>query len=400
MWLKISTKGLKAGLHKATLVLKPARQGFELTHIPFEAEILPVDLGKVYLRNFMYTYFNNHPEHSDVLTKFLVDHGVNMIYVNGIQRYCKGYDKNGRMLPGDFSDLDKRIERFLRCGVPAGELGLLVFLAWDEIGFPTPSGISKQQDEAYRAEFLKKFVKHLTGKFKLKAENLVFYPVDEPQGSFSDPKSRNYKAAYYGQLLKKVIPECRIMVNPRKAEEAEFNEALKRFSNIFDIIQLYRPRNGKKDIDVVRKAGKSVWYYHIMEKETLPESYRRFVWENIRDGVDDISAFWHLDSMAGGDGFDPYDTRKGLNRTDYGATYVDFNFNQVLSSRRYESYLQGLYDFKTVKLCRELLKKHPDPALAKKVESIVKRAVDGTNAAMDDARQELLQIIIKLQKKK
>ena len=108
-----------------------------------------------------------------------------------------------------------------------------------------------------------------------------------------------------------------------------------------------------------------------MQKETAPEVYRRYLWENIRDNVDDVSSFWHLESMAGGDGLDPYDSNKGINRTDYGAIYVDFNFGQVLSSRRMEAYLQGLYDFKIVKLCRLYLKKYPNKTLENKLTSII-----------------------------
>ena len=353
-------------------------------------------MQNVFLRNYMYTYFNHHKEINDNLSRFLIEHGVNMIFVNGVAGYFKGVDKHGKMKPCDFTNLDERIERYLKLGVTKEQLGLLFFLAWNENNFSLPKGIPVNQDAEVRSLFLKTLVKHIKDKFNLNSENIVFYPVDEPWGNFTNPKSLCSKTEYWGKLIKNAVPECKIMVNPRKKNEAEFDYALKRFSNLFDIIQLYRPRNGKKDINIVRKNGKQVWYYHIMQKETSPEAYRRYLWENIRDNVDDVSSFWHLDSMAGGDGFDPYDSRKGMNKTDYGAVYVDFNFGQVLSSRRMEAYLQGLYDFKIVKLCRLYLNKYPNKALQQKLITIINKAIEGDYETMDNARNEVLDMILKL----
>jgi hypothetical protein len=398
LWVKISTQNVKAATYKGILTLKPAVSGFELTEIPFEIKLKPIDLQKVFLRNYMYTYINHHEEVNDNLSKFLIDHGVNMIYINGVTRYYKGIDRNGNLKKCDFSNLDERIERFLKLGIPKDQLGLLFYLAWNVDGFSLPKSITAKQYENIRIAFLRSLVKHIKDKFNLKTENIVFYPVDEPYGNFNSLNTSCSLTEYFGKIIKTAVPECKIMVNPRKKNEADFNYALKRFSNLFDIIQLYRQRNDQKDINVVRSKGKTVWYYNIMQKETAPEVYRRYLWENIRDKVDDVSSFWHLESMAGGDGLDPYDSNKGINRTDYGAIYVDFNFGQVLSSRRMEAYLQGLYDFKIVKLCRLYLKKYPNKTLENKLTSIIKKAIIGNYETMEAARNEVLNIIEQLKK--
>jgi hypothetical protein len=63
-----------------------------------------------------------------------------------------------------------------------------------------------------------------------------------------------------------------------------------------------------------------------------------------------------------------------------------------------EAYLQGLYDFKIVKLCRLYLKKYPNKTLENKLTSIIKKAIIGNYETMEAARNEVLNIIEQLKK--
>ena len=394
LWLRIPIGDTKPGIHKVLLALKPAYQGFKVEYHPVELNVLPVDLNRVFVRNYVYTYFDYHKQNNDTFTRFLAGHGVNMIFENGISRFYRGTGKDGRLNPADFSELDLSVSRYLAAGVPADRLGVLFFLALNDNPFRFRSRKPNPESDAVVAGFLRLTVEHLTRKFGLKPENLVFYPVDEPWD-----KANMFCAEHYGRLIRKTLPQCRTMVNPRKKDPKQFAENLHRLCKVFDIIQLYRPRDGQNEISIVRKYGRTLWYYHIMNKESMPDVYRRFWWENFRDGADDIAAFWHLESMAGGDGFDPWDSKNGINRTDYGAVYADYNFGTVLTSRRMEAWLQGLYDYKIAKICRELLAKYPDPVLAESLRKIVREAIAGDYEAMDSARLKLIRLIHVLEKR-
>lgn len=136
-----------------------------------------------------------------------------------------------------------------------------------------------------------------------------------------------------------------LRVNPFPTNwSQEYLEVLKRYCDLFDIIELYRPRLATPEtIRIVKEAKRELWTYNILQKETAPEVYRRIYWENFRDGVDDVTAFWHIDQMAGGDGFDPYDSNRynQRNRTDYGTVYAGFNFGKVLTSLPHGSAFSG-----------------------------------------------------------
>ena len=192
------------------------------------------------------------------------------------------------------------------------------------------------------------------------------------------------------------------MVNPGGKLDQEYLADLKRFCELFDIIELYRPKMVTPEtLKIVKDARRELWTYNILQKETAPEVYRRIYWENFRDGVDDVAASWQIDAMAGGDGFDPHDSQRcnRQNRTDYGTVYADFNFGKILTSRRMEAHFQGLQDYKAAKLCRKLLAEKENPDARRRLDAIVARAIQGDCETMEACRGELLGLIRELQGK-
>ena len=435
LWLDLSTEDVPAGIYDGTLVLKPAYSGFSLEKIPFEFEVLPVDLSKVFVRNFHYTYLECRGTFHRFLLKeneisphlrFLAEHQVNFVSFFGGFPYPE-IDKDGNAKPMDYSSIDSRIDAVLAAGTPLKELSVLFYLGWEqnwnrlyrsqalpaEKGKPRPPSKmippdcafgSPQWNRAAQTVF-KAMTAHIQQKYHIPAERIIYYPVDEPSGSFEDPKSRNHLALWSGRLIKEAVPECRIMVNPffpGNVSSAEQIATIKRYCEVYDIIELYRPSIASaENIQTVKNAGRELWTYNILHKEVSPEVYRRIYWENFRDGVDDVAAFWHFDSMAGGDGFDPFDSNryKKENRTDYGTVYAEFNFGKIMTGRRMEAHFQGLYDYKAAKLCRQLLKQKPDAAAEKKLNAAVVRAINGDCDTMDAARIELLRLAAELQKR-
>lgn len=433
LWMELSTADLPAGNYTGTLVLKPAVQGFALEKVPFEVEVLTPDLGKIFVKNFNYTYFGrSYTFHEDLqkkgevspLTRFLADHGINFVYLpDGVN--SPKVDKDGNIGPIDFTPIDRQFDDLIASGISVHELSICFYLAWDftwrrlyhyeepakEKGKSRTSGKhippacafgTPQWDKAAKT-FLKELVSHIREKYKLSPERIIFYPVDEPSGKIDDPKTKNHLAFKCGKLIKEILPECRIMVNPVSHKiDQEYLKNLKRYCELFDIIELYRPKMVTPEtIKIVKEAKRELWTYTIPQKENVPEFFRRLYWENFRDGVDDVAAFWHIDQMAGGDGFDPYDSNRynRKNRTDYGTVYADFNFGKALTSRRMEAHFQGLYDYKAAKLCRQMLKRKENPEAQKKLDEIVSRAIQGDCETMAACRVELLRLAESLQNK-
>ncbi len=430
LWLELSTEGVPAGNYTGTLALKPAYTGFAGEQIPFELEVLPVDLGKVFVKNFNYSYLERQYTFVDDLRKpgmgspfarFLVERGVNCVAMNIDVDYPE-IDAQGNIGPMDFTSLDRRIDDFLTAGVPLDELSICFYLGWEHDWarlksyrrLPKEPGKARQSERNVPAckfgtpewdkaagSVLKELVAHIQKKYKLPPERIVFYPIDEPFGKLDDPESRGNLAFRSGKLIKEAVPECRIMVNPfsKGLTHAEYLDTLKKYCELFDIIELYDTAVQPDTIKVVRDARRELWTYHILQKETSPETYRRIYWKNFRDGVDDVAAFWHIDGMAGGDGFDPYDSRPdGKNMTDYGTAYADFNFGEIMTGRRMEAHHQGLYDYKAAKLCRQLIEKRKDPEAQKKLDAIVDRALKGDCETMAQCRIELIRLAGTLQK--
>ncbi len=412
-------------------MLKPAYRGFAVGKVPFMLEILPVDLGKIFVRNFNYTYLErSYTFHDELrkkwsvspLTRFLAEHGINVASIN-IDASPKVNADGIKSV--DFTGLDRQLDDLITLGVPADELSVCFYLGWEhswarlyyrepsikEPGksrkagkiFPPSCSFGTPEWDKAAKMFVKELASHVMRKYKLSPERIIFYPVDEPYGKIEDPNSKNHLAFKFGKLIKEALPECRIMVNPFSYKlDQEYLEVLKRYCDLFDIIELYRPRLATPEtIRIVKEAKRELWTYNILQKETAPEVYRRIYWENFRDGVDDVAAFWHIDQMAGGDGFDPYDSNRynQRNRTDYGTVYADFNFGKALTSRRMEAHFQGLYDYKAAKLCRQLLKRKENPEAQKKLDEIVSRAIQGDCETMAACRVELLHLAESLQNK-
>lgn len=121
---------------------------------------------------------------------------------------------------------------------------------------------------------------------------------------------------------------------------------------------------------------------------TIPDIYRREYWESLRDNFTEIITYWHLDSHAGGDGFNSQDGIR--NRADYGSIYADHDMETILTSRRQEAHDLGREDFRLAEYCRRLLKQRNEPQLNRKFNAIIQKGASSGFNGMEDARLELL----------
>ena len=175
-------------------------------------------------------------------------------------------------------------------------------------------------------------------------------------------------------------------------ESKAIDAALPRLAEVYDVIELYRPKvTAEKKRLVAAQNLKEVWTYSILTKENRPVTYRRDYWENMRDGYREIATFWHM-TVAAGSPFDSNDFTKPGRYDDYASLYVDFANDAVLLSRRQLAADMGYEDVRLVMWLREKFREDM-PKLAK-VDAMVKEAADaGTMSAMDAARNGLLDLV-------
>ena len=178
---------------------------------------------------------------------------------------------------------------------------------------------------------------------------------------------------------------------PVSLESKAIDAALPRLAEVYDVIELYRPKvTAEKKRLVAVQNIKEVWTYSILTKENLPVVYRRDYWENMRDGYREIATFWHM-TQAAGSPFDSNDFTTPGRYDDYASLYVDFANDAALLSRRQLAADMGFEDVRLVMWLRNRFK--GDAASLAKVDAIVKEAADaGTMSAMDKARDRLLDL--------
>ena len=206
-----------------------------------------------------------------------------------------------------------------------------------------------------------------------------------------------YYALLAGKIIKSAGKDFVTMVNPHPnyLRGKDFT-AVKKLAEFYDIFEFYRPGLGPEQLKAAKSLKKETWTYSIHGKNTSPEVYRRNYWTNFRDGFTAVSAYWHHENHAGGDGFNSDDGVR--NRVDYGNTYLDMEMGTYLSSKREEANMLGKEDYKLAEFCRRMLAKSPSPALKKQLDQIVLNAAAGDMKSMEEARLKLLDLAEKLSK--
>ena len=406
IWFKFSSRNMKPGRQSFVIVLKPSYPGFKNIEIPVDVDIRPVDLGTVKVDATNYTNIYRNGTHP-ALVKALVDKENNIIYPGGalgqasMDIYPK-IDKEGNVLTySDYALIDKFIDRTIQAGMPLERIKLICWLELQSYGmnyrgkrqakFNTPAW-----NKGFKA-FLNHFTAHLKKKYNLTRDRIIFYTVDEPDGDINKKGTRMYYALLAGKIIKAAGKDFVTMVNPHPnyLRGKDFT-AIKKLAEFYDIFEFYRPGLGPEQLKAAKSLKKETWTYSIHGKNTAPETYRRTYWTNFRDGFTAVSAYWHHENHAGGDGFNSDDGVR--NRVDYGSTYLDMELGTYLTSRREEANMLGKEDYKLAEYCRQMLKKNPSPALKKQLDMIVSAGAAGDMQSMEKNRLKLLELAEKLTK--
>ena len=416
IWIRLSSKDFPVGKHQFMMVLKPSYPGFTSVEIPVELSVKPVDLGTVQLDSVHSTFVNSdfiHGGGTDKdLVRYLADEDVNVIYSGAILGSGRlgvypETDKEGNIIAyADYSMWDKLIETKVKYGIAKERINLLLEMELPEFSLQRFSEKKSRTVEfntpAWKKAFrswIYHFTGHMEAKHGITKDRIIFWTMDEPNGSINDKSSKMYQAWLSGKLIKEMSKEFRTMVTPHPYwMRGKDLSALKKLAEVHDIIKFYRPGLEARHLAAAKELPCEFWTYGIYDKTTRPEIYRKEYWQNLRDGFTSMINYWHLEDHAGGDGFSSEDGAKS--RVDYGSTFMDMNMGTVVSSRREEAHLLGKEDYKLAEFCRRLLREKSDPVLQKELDRIIAKGASADMDGMEQCRLKLLDLAEKLQKRK
>lgn len=421
VWLRLSSKGIAPGVYRTKLVIKSATDGIRDEVIPLEVEVLPVDLGKIQIDSALYNYIqarfvNLFDAPKEELLHYLVERDINYLFCNvpgdkDMDIYPP-VDANGNPGKCDFTDLDNNIDIYIRCGMPKERIKLWFYLAINAPGYCLkskgknfPYALFSKEWKRGMSSFLKQLYAHLENKYGITADRIVLYPIDEPHGDvhdssrrFDESKASMYMAYQCAKAIKSIIPEARIMANPYDFhDDAVTRNNFRKLAEYVDIICPYSGQLTPELIKYIKSLSfKEYWTYNILQKYHDPLLYRIKLWENMRNGFSTVSSYWHTDQADGGDAFCAFDVNTSfgtLRRNDYASIFADFSSGRGVVSRRQEAYYLGCQDAKLIILCRKLAVGKPE---ASEVERLIAKGAAGDMETLDECRNRLLDIAVKL----
>ena len=406
IYVELDTHGLEAGTYHAELLLKKAMPGFSDEKVPLEITVLDADLDEVAVDRAGYNYVGRTFEKgkgAKSVAKMLVDRGYNVVFVAPGYIFAKE-GKDGVFRISDFGVIDRQLDAMLAGGLSCERMKLWIYLGL-EAGNSWNAALNRRGqrcnpgdgkwEKGVQAQ-VRDIAAHVKAKYGIGKDRIYWYPVDEPSGDIDDPtfKSSISRAYHAAKVIKEEDVANLTMTDPLPVflESKAINKALPRLAEVYDVIELYRPKvTEEKKRLVAAQNLKEVWTYSIISKGTPPAVYRRDYWQNMRDGYREIATFWHMTAAAGSP-FDSNDFTKPGRYDDYASLYVNFANDAALLSRRQLAADMGFEEARLVIWLRNRFK--GDAARLAKVDAIVKEAADaGTMSAMSTAHNNLLDLV-------
>ena len=405
LFAELDTHGVEPGRYYGLLLVKSVTPGFGDVRVGVEVTVTDDDPDTVPSDKFTWTHlatsFGAGGSPVDPATncvRQMVSRGYNVVMFSRIDDIYPTQDANGVWQAPSYEVADRYVDAWLAGGVDPKRLKIMPFIAveretglWkgfrDHTGKRVPFG-TPAHDEGLRA-MVRFLAAHYRAKYGIGKDRIIWVPVDEAHGTFPDPtlKSSAARCLHAGEVIRAEDPANVLYMDPVPpfVDTEAFRQALPHFAEVYDIIDLYRPKLTSAVIKAVQKAGfRHVWTSHISSKESSPASYRNCTWKALRDGFEELVDFWHLDESA------------SLSSTGtshpYGSCYLDWDLDQLILSRRQLGADMAAEEGRLVKYLR--LKHKDDPAKLAQIAALIAEGAEaGTMAAMDAALEKLLKLL-------
>ena len=382
VWFDVDSRDLKPGLHKSSIVLHPARSGFNYEKFDFELRVSDVAVTDKDPVAWVFGMGRN------VMRDHFRDYGFSGY--GELPNISLPKDKSG------FARLDEAVVEAEKLGLPRKDQFRLFWLDIQEKSNWTRFLDEKKKWHYFGSEFwVKEFTRRLImlrdhmKELGFDYSNWALFTLDEPHG---DPEKKGTTAWYAiegAKLIKSIDPNIRIWTDPTNIGHSSFRSLDDGFQHYYlkwyDVIC---PNYGRiipfpKVCRQYRESGREVWTYSVRTKGGTPVSYRAEFWAIAKEGFAGPASFYDLYRNSG-DGYDSYDGGESSN--DYSSIYRDKRTEGFSVSRRMEAWYEGLVDKRLIHVAERLAKTREEQAKVK--ELVMMGALRKRN--FDVLRKELL----------
>lgn len=384
---------LKPGHYTFRIRLRDLDAGVEKI-IPGSLEVWDFQLPSYdLLANHCYAEFNNCEFSAGELTAKAVAHmkmyGLNQVFIHPSEMPKPVVDANGNLLRMDSEAFEKRV-RWIQKGWQSapGEERLKFHLGMQMIStfnLDRPdidyTHSSQQATPKWKALFPRWYaaLKETTRRLGIADEDLIMVLHDEPSESWMVQG-----VIPLARAIKDIDPQITILSNASNtlADPAKTQE----FYHLIDIYQPHLPeiKTSPQLLNWVRSSGKTVWTYQCLsgfnQRNKNPYAYYRVSgWDLVKYGLTGTGLWTYC-----AQGTNPW-------KNPNGGMILIFKHptkNEVVHSRRYEMFREGVDDYRYVAKLREVAKKKGPQAQAAAEELIQDAVADITADVSDTTRCE------------
>jgi outer membrane protein assembly factor BamB len=360
LWLTFITKGLKPGEYNADLTLYTLGNLYQEQTIKLNLNVSKIALPKKNRLSF-YTWARLGSDPKSPLTQQklldLINHGTTVFSVSAP---VFNYDDNGNLLEEiDWTRHDAWMDNYQNRGI------ILVPSFQNAVRGTKESPMwSAPWKMAYQQAIIK-YSAHLK-ELGFENENWALYPFDEPWLTGMSVAEQLYEVA---KLTKNANPKVQIYTDPAGMPTLENS---KKFVGLVDIwmpmIDLLK--EDKELLEFYKATGAKVWTYEAPEHSKFLKPlglYRLQPWLAFRYGLTGCG-MWTYN----------WGNRWAMDKSEletWGMVYEDGE--NIVTSRRWEAYRDGVEDYNMLTLLREVIEvEKGSPKLRKTAEKLLTNAVN------------------------
>jgi hypothetical protein len=180
----------------------------------------------------------------------------------------------------------------------------------------------------------------------LSYDQFAFYPLDEPQNGAEAKIIINV-----AHLLKEADPNVQVYSTIDNVDRLNYSDFISLISEV-DIFQISELDLGKEREKQLLSRNKTIWTYGANggKKADPVSSYRLQAWRAFKYGVTGIGFWAYADTGPTGTAWNDLDGA----RPDFAVIYE--GKNQIISSKRWEAWREGVEDYELLRLAKAQLR--------------------------------------------
>ncbi len=332
LWLSILAGDSAVDTYPGQIVFDAQSDTNWAKTVQFNIQVWPIEMPAVQhlmVNNWAYLNWRLIIDKVEKAIKDLVVHHTNLFTIHPAQLPWPRVS-DGRMSV-DYTGFDKVMARFRKTD------RFLFFLYFNDKQLRSLRGVApfmSQEWETLFSQWITDWSKHLVD-MGIGYDRFAFYPVDEPK------KGEETGVLYdTARLIKRVNPNLRTYTTHTGATSTDFDKLV----SVIDTFQVIASRLTSPLAASVKSSNRELWSYSAGGggKDGDPLSfYRNQAWKAFRAGATGIGFWAYADIGSQGSAWNDLDG----NRPDYAVIYDYDKGSDIVSSKRWEAWREGVEDY-------------------------------------------------------